>query len=117
MTDVPSYREHLLTEFHNRTQRNPRYSLRAFAAYLDIDPSALCRIFSGRQEPSSGTSLKLALKLGLSPEEQLVFLRSAIDERAKKEFVRWSQRAEQPSRSQAPDAPLVDHEERIERVA
>lgn len=94
MTSVPHYREQLLTEFHHRTHRNPRYSLRAFASFLGIDPSALCRIFSGRQEPSSGTCLKLAQKLGLSGDEQLHFLRSAIEERAKKEFDRWSLRVQ-----------------------
>src|SRR5271168_1005637 len=43
----PGFRAKLAEQFEARRERNPRYSLRAFAAFLGADHSTLSRILRG----------------------------------------------------------------------
>jgi PAS domain S-box-containing protein len=64
----------LETELTRRKEKNPRYSLRALAAFLKLDPSALSRILSGKQELSIPSALQIIqkLKLGITDQEQFI---------------------------------------------
>lgn len=52
-----------------RCERNPKYSLRAFAQSLAISPAALSAILNNKRPISSKMHYRLGLKLGLSLEE------------------------------------------------
>jgi uncharacterized protein (TIGR02147 family) len=64
-----SFRALLLAEFAKRTQRRPQYSLRAFARFLDVEPSILSKILRGKVAITSERVTRLAPRLGLSDED------------------------------------------------
>ena len=63
---LPHYREILREELESRCQQNPRYSLRAFARDLELAPSRLSEILSGKQGLSRESADSIAKKLGYS---------------------------------------------------
>jgi uncharacterized protein (TIGR02147 family) len=67
-------RQYLRWELQLRQQRNPAYSLRAFARDLDMGPSTLCEVLSGRLGLSRGRAEKLSHRLHLSQEHRDHFL-------------------------------------------
>ncbi len=54
-------------EFAQRLQRNPRYSLRAFATSLELNAGHLSRILSSKRNISKKLSKKILSKIRLSP--------------------------------------------------
>jgi plasmid maintenance system antidote protein VapI len=52
-------------ELLRRTARNPRYSLRAYARFLGIDPATLSQLLRGRRAFTARTVQRLGLRLGL----------------------------------------------------
>jgi plasmid maintenance system antidote protein VapI len=70
------YAQYLFAELERRKKKNPRYSLRAFAQALQVDPSALSRILSGKQELSLQSCLRLVKQLTMSAEERKLFVAS-----------------------------------------
>ena len=72
-------------EFSKRCQKNSRYSMRAFAKHLEMHPSALSRILSGKQKISSASAIVVAKKIGLCRERSRLFLHSIIEEHKKLE--------------------------------
>src|SRR5947209_19732207 len=82
----PGYLKILRSEFDERCRRNPRYSLRAYAKFLDLDPSALSRILAQKQDMAPKTCLKVLRKLGLSGPAQRIFVFSALAHRGRKEY-------------------------------
>ncbi len=70
------YRELLRTELTRRCQRNPRYSLRAFAKWLAIDVAALSRVLAGKGALSLKTAERLVKTLGCTAPARHVFLDS-----------------------------------------
>ncbi len=60
MDNIQDFTEILKQEFISRCQKNPQYSLRAFAKFLDIDQSYLSKIMRNQRT----LSLKLAYKAG-----------------------------------------------------
>lgn len=68
------YKNRIQEELTLRCERNPRYSLRAFAKALGIDAGAVSRILSGKLVPSVKVAEKLVEKLDLSSSEQRQFL-------------------------------------------
>lgn len=64
----------LMDHFDKRRERNQQYSLRAFAKGLDISPTQLSQIFSGKRKLSVKMANKIADKLPLSPIEKEDFL-------------------------------------------
>lgn len=51
-----------------RKEKNPSYSLRAFARHLSMSPSFLCEVASGRKGLSRERAEQLRVKLGLPPK-------------------------------------------------
>lgn len=73
MTRV-GYRETLRRALVERCQRNPLYSLRAFARDLDLDPARLSDVLNGKRGLSRASATPIARSLGLSPPETSIFL-------------------------------------------
>ena len=68
------FRDKLEQEFEGRRSRNPRYSLRAFAAFLETDHSTLSQILRGSRRVPGRRIRAWGSKLGLSPEETTVYI-------------------------------------------
>jgi uncharacterized protein (TIGR02147 family) len=66
-------------EFARRCERNPRYSLRAFARALGVSDGALSEIFHGKRIPRPSTLQRIFMKLALTPEDQRRFTASIGD--------------------------------------
>lgn len=71
----------LLREIEKRKEKNQRYSLRAFASFLDVAPSTLSRILSNSQELSIAGTKNIIKKLQLSEEEKFLFIASVAEEK------------------------------------
>lgn len=69
-----AFGERLRREFANRRRTNPRYSLRAFAAWLEIDHSTLSQILRGRRQVPAGHIRRWSKKLEISSEEAAAYL-------------------------------------------
>jgi uncharacterized protein (TIGR02147 family) len=63
------YRDTLRRTLVERCQRNPRYSLRAFARDLALDPARLSDVLNGKKGISRAVALQLASRLGMSTGE------------------------------------------------
>jgi uncharacterized protein (TIGR02147 family) len=70
---IEDFRLYLQHELIRRCQANPQYSLRAFARFLDIEPSFLSKLISGKKKITRKTVEKLSGPLGLNPEEKIKF--------------------------------------------
>ena len=68
------FRERLNSEFAARRQSNPRYSLRAFAAFLQTDHSTLSQVLKGSRRAPVKQIRAWSRLLGISPEEITVYL-------------------------------------------
>ncbi len=58
-------RQILESNFSSRMKKNPRYSLRAFARFLSVDPSALSEILRGKRKITVHMAKKILLKVEL----------------------------------------------------
>jgi PAS domain S-box-containing protein len=76
----------LQAALQKRKESNPRYSLRAFASFLGLHPSALSRILNGKQDLSVPSALQILRKLKLSPEDQEAFIVSVGEEKSRQTF-------------------------------
>lgn len=70
------YIKMLQSAYQAASDKNQRYSLRAFAKTLDIDSSLLTKVMTGKQVPSVKQAERLTAVLGLKTEEQDLFLNS-----------------------------------------
>lgn len=68
------YRDVLRSEYARRRDRNPAYSLRAFARDLDIAYSRLNEVVNAKRGISVKAALRLAAKLGLNETETQIFV-------------------------------------------
>jgi transcriptional regulator with XRE-family HTH domain len=68
------FRERLSREFKARREKNARYSLRAFAAFLATDHSTLSQILRGKRPIPESRIRRWSGKLGLDKEEIAVYL-------------------------------------------
>ena len=68
------FHESLKREFDARRQRNPRYSLRAFADFLATDHSTLSQIFRGTRRIPASHLRRWGKKLGMTSEEVAVYV-------------------------------------------
>lgn len=75
------FRLYLQRELLNRCKRNPRYSIRSFAAALKTDHSSLSQILRGTRKITSTMVVRLGKALGLGPHEIAPFLRALSPER------------------------------------
>jgi transcriptional regulator with XRE-family HTH domain len=72
--DELRFRARLGAEYRARREKNPRYSLRAFAAFLGIDHSTLSQILRGSRRASVSQIRNLSEKLGMVAEEIAICL-------------------------------------------
>lgn len=66
---MKSYQNILMTELQNRRQKNPRFSLRAFARILDMSPAHLSCLINGKKNLTPKQAKKIVSKLSLSDLE------------------------------------------------
>lgn len=83
-----NYRTILKDQLERRQTANPRYSLRSFAQRLEISPSKLSEILSGKKRLSTERAEILAQKLGLRGNERDLFVLSAEVESASRDMKR-----------------------------
>lgn len=70
----PDFRKFLRDELKRRHQRNPSYSLRAFARDLKLSASRLCEVLNGHGTLSRMSAVKLAETMGLNDAEAAYFV-------------------------------------------
>lgn len=68
------FRQFLQAELVRRCKINPRYSLRAFARLLTIEPSALSKILSGKRSVTPETFQRFSTQLALGPEKRHLYV-------------------------------------------
>lgn len=71
------YREILREQLRRRQELNPRFSLRSFALKLEISPSKLSEVFSGKKNLSQARLEEIARRLNLRGPKKEIFLLSA----------------------------------------
>jgi uncharacterized protein (TIGR02147 family) len=99
------YRERIQEELARRYEKNPRYSIRAFARSMDLDPTALSRVIAGKQIPSLKLAEKILGHLDLSPAERGRFLASLSAKQRARGLKRLSRLFSARGAGSAPKAP------------
>lgn len=86
---IGDFRSFLQNELIRRIEENPRYSLRAFAAYLGLESAFLSKLLRGERAVTERTITRVGQKLGLSPVEIEFFTSQKFEEKtsAQKESV------------------------------
>ena len=74
------YRVYLNEDFKTRCEKNSRYTLRAYAQFLEIDSGTLSKILSGKRKLPKTHWMSTSSKLKLKPTEKQNFLQSLWDE-------------------------------------
>lgn len=72
--DYESITDYLHEELHQRVQRNSRYSLRAFAKALRLNPAELSQVLKGQRKLSLNSAFKVTQAMGFTPSETKHFL-------------------------------------------
>lgn len=80
------FKIYLQTELLKRIKANPRYSLRAFAAQLDLDPSTLSKMLKGKRPMGQKMILQLSSKLSLTKDKVDTFLNIDDSDREKDSY-------------------------------
>lgn len=75
-TGMESFRKYLKQEFIRRVDRNPHYSLRAYAKHLNVNHATLSSMLSGKRAITQASLSKFAKALNLSPKEVAQFNKS-----------------------------------------
>lgn len=75
----PYYLKILLAALAEKQTNNRRYSRRAFARFLDIDPGSLSRLLAQKEGLSPQRAATLAEKLSLTKEESKLFISSSLE--------------------------------------
>lgn len=70
----------LNSEFDRRRSINSRYSVRAFAKFLNVDPSFLSKVLGGKLLPSLEAGVKILDHLKWALPDRRIFLRSLAEE-------------------------------------
>ena len=71
---TPPFKLWLQQQFTSRCKRNPRYSLRSFARLLEMDPSSVSQILSGKRQVSTKVIQKICENLSVTPKLKKDFL-------------------------------------------
>lgn len=83
-----NYRHILRREFEKRKIKNPKYSLRAYAKYLQMAPSRLSEVFTGKRGLSPEVAYKIVDKLEFSDFEKNLFLDFVESEHSRSRMAR-----------------------------
>ena len=62
--------ELLTTEYAKRKERNPNFSIRAFARFLEVSPAQLSQMMTGKRSITVKSIQKISARLNLSPSEK-----------------------------------------------
>lgn len=81
---ISNYRQILKTELAKRLEKNPLYSMRAFAKSLSVNPGTLSSILNNKRFLSFKMGEQILENLNLDPVERKEFLRSIISEQKKR---------------------------------
>jgi uncharacterized protein (TIGR02147 family) len=66
--------EFLQFQYQQRRNRNPRYSMRAFARTLDLNPGRVSQYFDNERSITKSAGISIATKLDLDPTQKEYFL-------------------------------------------
>ncbi len=69
-TNATAFRLYLKDQLALRQGRNPRYSLRSFARFLEVDSSALSKMMNGKRALGPKMMQRMFLKLSSTYEER-----------------------------------------------
>lgn len=83
-----SYRETLQSEYRQRANKNPRYSLRSFSRTLDVSHSFLSQVMTGKRHLSTEMALKVSRQLKLTAKSQREFCDQVQAEATRDEALR-----------------------------
>ena len=72
--DRSKFCAYLQAELVERCRTNPRYSLRAFARFLELEPSALSKILAGKRRLTGDMCDRIIKRLAPGPEEIRTFV-------------------------------------------
>lgn len=75
---VTNYKESLSQLLSERRKANSRYSIRALARDLQIDPSDLINILNDKKRVTPKVAYRIGLKLNLQDSSLLEFLRPTL---------------------------------------
>jgi hypothetical protein len=92
----PYYVQVLSRELAKRKNKNSRYSMRAFANALGLDPSALSRILSLKQELSLQCCIKICQRLHFSEDDKRLFFDSVAQDKTVRTYSILSRALEVP---------------------
>src|SRR4051812_43989704 len=90
MNEVAFYQKCLREDLQRRCERNPRYSVRAFARALGIDVGTVSKLLSGKQMPSMKLAKRLLAVIELSAEDERAFLSSLAESQKARKLQRVS---------------------------
>lgn len=74
----------LRSEFERRCKNNSRYSLRAYANYLEVEPSFLSKILNQKRSLTANSVYRFGFKLGLEPEQLERHVKSLKNKKSKR---------------------------------
>lgn len=109
--------EILRRELNKRTAKNRRYSLRAYARFLEIHISALSRIFSGKQDLTPESGVNIAFKLQLGSDERRKFIRSILQARETRDQKKLGDLIESPNLRPAAVKLTLDEYKKVARLS
>lgn len=78
MQTPTNWQSYLEFELRERRRKNPKYSLRAFAKALQISPSHLSHILSGKRVVKASVAIRLAKVLDLTSTETIGLLQEEL---------------------------------------
>lgn len=102
MYDSPFHIRRLQQEIQIRKEKNPRYSLRAFAKFLGMGPSTLSRILSNQQELSQSACKNIIKKLKFNHDDSVLFISSIAEERKKRAYHELYSLIEEDNKAHSP---------------
>lgn len=89
------FKKALNDEFAKRTTKNASYSIRSFAQFLQVEPSSLAQILSGKRKLTDKMCLRFGARLGYSPVKMRTLTRSysRVDDTAFEKFAKLEEDA------------------------
>lgn len=67
-------------KFEALKAKNPRYSLRAFAGKIELDPSSMSKVFAGKKSLSPETRMNCLKKIGATKKEIDAILKTGLNQ-------------------------------------
>jgi uncharacterized protein (TIGR02147 family) len=98
----------LKNELAKKIAQNPRYSIRAFAKRLGLDPTALSKLLNGSKKLTPGLADKISNRLELSPNEREDILASMVLAYKEGGTKRFSPRVKQLDKKKPKPQPVLD---------